>query len=82
MTPSHISEKDIAASVKGYDLKYKDGIGLVFIVDRLVKVQKVGCLYVVFFDIKSRNVLSSERVCNEGGGAGFRNFWFKLFDKK
>ena len=77
VTPSHITEKDIAASVKAYTLKHNEGMGMVFIVDRLVKVQKTGCLYVVFFDLKSRNVLYSERVCNEAAGAGFRNFWFK-----
>jgi hypothetical protein len=77
VTPTHVTDKDIAAAVTGYDLKYKEGMGLVFIMDRLVKAPQTGCHYVVFFDIASRKVVYSERVCAEAGGAGFRNYWFK-----
>jgi hypothetical protein len=73
---THISEADIAKVVSSYDLKNNQGIGLVFIVDRLVKAQQVGCLYVVYFDIPSRKVLYSERVIAKGDGLGFRNYWF------
>jgi len=72
--PSHITDADIAKMVKNYDLKYKQGIGLVFIMDRLVKAQETGCLYVVYFDVASRKVISSERVVAKAGGIGFRNF--------
>jgi hypothetical protein len=74
--PSDITDADIAAMVKSYDLKYKQGLGLVFIMDRLVKAQETGCLYVVYFDVASRKVVHSERVCAKAGGIGFRNFWF------
>ena len=73
---SHITERDIAASVKAYDIKLKQGLGLVFIMDRLVKAQQTACLYVVFFDIASRKVVYSERRCEKARGAGFRNYWF------
>ncbi|HEY2330161.1 MAG TPA: hypothetical protein VGI63_10165 [Verrucomicrobiae bacterium] len=73
---SHITESDIATAVKSYELKNDQGIGLVFIIDRLVKEQDMGCLYVVYFDIASRKVLYSERVISKGEGFGFRNFWF------
>lgn len=74
---SHITEKDIASMVRSYKLKHEKGIGLVFIMDRLVKVQETGCLYVVFFDISSRKVLKSERVSEKAWGIGFRNYWFR-----
>lgn len=74
--PTHITVEDITVSVKGYELKYKQGLGLVFIMDRLVKGQQTGCLYVVFFDIASRKVVYSERLCDKAGGTGFRNYWF------
>jgi hypothetical protein len=74
--PSHITDTDIAKMVKNYDMKYKQGTGLVFIMDRLVKAQETGCLYVVYFDVASRKVIHSERVVAKGGGIGFRNFWF------
>ena len=71
-----LAETDIAKSVSSYELKITQGLGLVFIMDRLVKAHKTGCLYVVFFDISSRKVVFSERVVANGGGAGFRNYWF------
>jgi len=74
--PSHITDADIAKMVKDYDLKNKQGLGLVFIMDRLVKAQDTGCLYVVYFDVASRKVVHSERVIAKAGGIGFRNFWF------
>lgn len=74
--PSDIKESDIAALVSGYALEKKAGTGLVFVMDRLVKAQETGCLYVVFFDIGSRKVLHSERMVEKAGGFGFRNFWF------
>jgi len=75
--PTHITEMDIARMVKSYKMKNESGIGLVFIMDRLVKAQEKGCLYVVYFDVPTRKVLSSERVVAPAGGAGFRNYWFK-----
>ena len=63
--------------MKACKLEAKQGIGLIFVMDRLVKNQAVGCMYVVFFDIASRKIVRSERVCGRAGGAGFRNFWFR-----
>jgi hypothetical protein len=77
VTPSDITEADIAKTVRGYNLKHEQGLGLVFIMDRLVKAQEIGCLYVVFFDVNSRKVLYSERLCEKAGGFGFRNYWFR-----
>lgn len=77
VTPTHIKEGDIADLVKSYKLKNTQGLGLVFVVDRLVKAQETGCLYAVFFDVSSRKVLSSQRFCERAGGMGFRNYWFR-----
>jgi hypothetical protein len=74
--PSHITEANIAEAVRSYTLKEAQGLGLVFIMDRLVKAQETGCMYVVFFDVASRKVLHSERLCERAGGMGFRNYWF------
>jgi len=75
--PTHIKESDIADIVRGYKLKYDKGLGLVFVIDRLVKAQETECLYVVFFDVASRKVISSQRLCEKTGGMGFRNYWFR-----
>jgi len=74
---SHLNDKEIASIVKSYKLKHEKGIGLVFIMDRLVKMQETGCLYVVFFDVSSRKVLKCERLSEKAFGFGFRNYWFR-----
>jgi len=74
---THITEADIARIVKSYKLEKDAGLGLVFVMDRLVKAQETACLHVVFFDVASRKVVRSERVCGKAGGIGFRNYWFR-----
>jgi hypothetical protein len=75
--PTHITEADIVEAVRSYTLKTETGLGLVFIMDRLVKAQETGCIYVVFFDVASRKVVQSARICADAGGMGFRNYWFR-----
>ena len=77
VAPTHIKDNDIAELVRAYKLNNTQGLGLVFVVDRLVKAQETGCLYVVFFDVSSRKVISSTRLCEKAGGMGFRNYWFR-----
>lgn len=72
-----ITAATIADIVSSYKLKHDKGVGLVFIMDRLVKAQETGCLYVVFFDVGSRKVLHSERIVAPASGIGFRNYWFR-----
>jgi hypothetical protein len=74
--PTHISDADIAAAIRSYRLQTRSGLGLVFIMDRLVKRQETSCMYVVFFDIASRTIISQERVSTDAGGGGIRNHWF------
>lgn len=66
---SHLTERDIAEMVSSCKLEQTNGLGLVYIMDRLVKNQDAGCLYVVFFDIQSRAVVRSERMCGEAAAA-------------
>lgn len=77
---SHITPDIIAKAVRSYKLENKSGVAVVFIVDRFVKLNKKGegAVYVVVFDIGSREVLSSERVMGKAVGFGFRNFWFRV----
>lgn len=74
--PTHINDADIAAAIRSYRLQTRSGMGLVFVMDRLVKKQETSCMYVVFFDIASRKIISLERVCTDAGGGGIRNHWF------
>jgi hypothetical protein len=77
---SHITPEVIARAVRSYKMENKSGVAVVFIVDRLVKLGKKGegAVYVVAFDIGTREVLSSERIIGKAVGFGFRNFWFRV----
>jgi hypothetical protein len=73
-----ISQTNIAEAVRSYQLSSERGLGLVFIVDRLVKRTERGWVYVVFFDVATREVISSEYRGYQAGGAGFQNHWFTV----
>lgn len=77
---THITPEMIAKAVKSYKMENKSGLGVVFIVDRLVKMDKrgKGAVYVVAFDVATREVLSSQRGVYIAVGIGFRNFWFRV----
>lgn len=75
---NRMKESDISAQAKKLDVKGKTGIGLVFVVEALRKIDKKGdaAIWVTFVDLKSKKVLMTERmVVNAKGGFGFRNFW-------
>jgi hypothetical protein len=93
---THITPKDIEGAVQTIKTTRKDGIGLMFIVDRMVseswslpvtgkaiegktltRTAYAAAVYVVFFDVATREVLSAKReVRTIGTGGSFRNFWF------
>jgi len=77
LAATHITDADVANAVRSCQLTEKSGLGLVFIVDRLVKRAQKGCLYIVFFDVESRKVLASRRGTYRAHGGGFRNYWFR-----
>ena len=77
VTTSHITEAKLASLVKGYRWSGTEGLGLVLVVDRLVKLQAVGCSWIVYFDLDTRKIEASSRECAEAGGFGFRNYWFR-----
>ena len=78
--PAEGKFEDIAKAVKSYKMENKSGLGAVFIVDRLVKQDKKGqgAVYVVYFDVASREVLFTQRKVSNATGFGFRNYWFRV----
>ena len=70
-----VPRERLAELVSDYDLGQASGIGLVFVMDHMVKSREYGCLYITFFDVETRTVLQVERVCGDAGGWGFRNYW-------
>jgi len=75
-----ISDGDIPSIVNEYNIDDdKIGIGIVFIMQSLIKTHnnKMGNMYVTFFDIKTKNILLTKLMSGEPGGFGFRNYWVR-----
>lgn len=77
VTDSEITPASLQSLVRSYDMKGAEGLGLVLVVDRYVKLQEQGCTWVVYFDAQSRDIQASKRVCEKAAGFGFRNYWFR-----
>ena len=77
VTATDITAEALQKLVRGYTLTSKEGLGLVLVVDRYVKLQETGCSYIVYFDAASRDIRAQERVCKQASGFGFRNYWFR-----
>jgi len=70
-------ENDIAAIVKDLDLSGKQGVGLVFVMEAMQKIDKdaEAAVWATLIDMKTKKVLITERIVSKAGGIGFRNYW-------
>lgn len=80
---NRLSETDITGCVKALNLKNKEGVGLVFIMEGMKKEEKksYGAVWVTLIDMKTKKVLMTERMEQEAAGFGFRNFWVSIIKK-
>lgn len=67
--------KSIDATVQRYRFKEHDGIALVFIVERASRLDEQACVWPTWIDLKTKDVVTTRRECEEPGGLGFRNYW-------
>jgi hypothetical protein len=75
---SRLKEEDISNLVKGIDFEKKKGLGLLFVVEAMKKIDKGGTssIWVTIVDMGAAKMLMTERMeGTTGGGFGFRNFW-------
>jgi hypothetical protein len=63
--------------VSKYDFRGNKGIGMMFFVESFSKGKEEGALWVTFVDMNTKKVLLTQRVTEEAGGIGFKNFWAK-----
>jgi hypothetical protein len=75
---NRFKENDIVSMVKELDLSGKQGIGLLFVMEAMRKVDKKGeaAIWVTLIDMGTKKVLMTERIeCNASMAIGFRNYW-------
>lgn len=71
-----IAEEDLLAAPTAYKLTdYKDGIGVVVVVESFDKIKEQGFGHLIIFDIASKKVLYKHKLIGEAGSVGFRNHW-------
>lgn len=56
-----------------------DGVGLVFIVESLNKLDHEAVYWVTFFDVVSKKVLLTEQIIGKPSGGGLHNYWANSF---
>ena len=68
-------DEKVMQIISEYDTKDNEGIGLAFIIESLDKYQEKAFIWVTFFDIKTKQVIRTEKFYGKAGGYGFRNYW-------
>ena len=61
-------------------LEGKEGIGLVFIMEGMKKIsgKGYGSVWITLIDMKTKEVLITERDVHEADGFSFRNYWVSV----
>ena len=71
-----IPKEDIPNITDAYNItEFKEGIGVVLLVESFNKIREMGFGYIVFFDVKTKEVLYYHELIGEPSGFGFRNYW-------
>jgi hypothetical protein len=78
-----LAETDIKNCVEALPLEGKEGIGLVFIMEGMKKIsgKGYGSVWITLIDMKTKEVLITERIVREAEGFSFRNYWASVIRK-
>ncbi len=77
--PQPLTKANVKAIIKDCSFNSSSKTGLIYIVESLNKLEKKATVLVVFFDIKTKKILFSERMSGAPSGFGFRNYWLGAF---
>ncbi len=82
---THLSASDISAIIADYDFKDKSGVGMMMNVECFSKPKQQSAVWVTFINLNNKEVLFTERMIGEPGGANLRNYWansiFEILNK-
>jgi hypothetical protein len=74
--PTKVERADLDAMVKNYtSSEKKEGLGLALIVENFNKAEKMGTVWVTFFDIATKKILLAEKMSGKPMGITVTNFW-------
>lgn len=73
-----LSMEEIQNCVNQYKITdQKNGIGIVFVIEKFDRYEEKGVMNVVYFDIATKKVLFSKRMSGEPKGIGLNNYWIR-----
>ncbi len=70
-----LDDNTVKQIIKSLSIKEKEGTGFILVAERLNKLQNKGYYHVVFFDIKSRDIIDTWKADGKARGFGLRNYW-------
>ncbi len=70
-----IPYEDLEKIVKSYVLAEKNGLGMVVVLENFNKEREYSLIWVVFFDIATREILFAAEVSGKAGGSGMVKHW-------
>jgi len=79
LDPYEIERDTIDMIIKTYPNVSEANLGLVYIIETLDKLNGIVTAWVVFFDIRTKQILIAEKVKGDVGGFGFRNYYARGF---
>jgi len=74
-THNHLKPGDIEAIVQSYDFEGNTGIGLMFNIESFNKTISEALIWVTFVNMDTKEILFAEKLGQEPGGFGLRNYW-------
>ena len=70
-----ISDAELKTMIKNFPAEEKEGVGLILVAELLDKAQARGHYHIVFFDLKTREIIDTWKADEKARGFGLRNFW-------
>lgn len=77
--PDYFSRAEVKKIVDSYDIKDGEGLGFLFIAESLNKIDEEAFFHFVVINLKTKEVLISERLRGTPKGFGLRNYWAGAF---
>ncbi len=75
-SPQSFSEKKLQGIVNQYNTQtMKSQYGVSFVIHSFNQFRERAYVYIVIFDVATKEVLFSAQTSGEAGGFGFRNYW-------
>jgi len=71
----HLKNEDLQTIVNEIEDDANTSLGFVYVVDFYNKKIKRGCIWVVFFDTKTKEIIHKAAFIEEASGMGVKNFW-------